>query len=237
MKSIKRKKELKRLEGKYLYRIQEKSMGNYSSVPYVGVVEPKDAAEELGKFLNENFIFAMIKKMGITEETWNRQMVILLSDNFRFEMDKVIYDRYKDEIDEILNHNMNEAVRLYKESIITGKVKVNIGYVVSGCEYDMSKEKNDLLELSRIGNLQKLYFSYVDSFSINIFKSIVMDVLENEESEIEGLNSNEILLKTSNKSLLLDKKAYSFVMDIVREQRNKLKQNGASKVMRKKSED
>lgn len=161
-------------------------------------------------------------------------MVVLSSYDFVFEMEKPIYDRYYEEIDQIVARNMDEAVMKYLKQ---GETKIVVNFVTSGCEYDLKNEKTDLLDVNKICGLKKLYISYTNPLDLSLFKNIIINVIGNDVPSISFLNSNDIMLKAGERSLVLDKSAYDLMNEIIKEHKKNLNKNANIKCMQMKLED
>lgn len=225
-------KRRKKLEEGYVYRMRCKTPEDYVSVPYKTVIEAMDAGFEIGDYLRKNFIFTITKSKGMLWKTREKQMVVLRSNDAVFEMEQPIYDRYKEEIEQILNQNMNEAVRKY---IAEGKTKIVVNFYTSGCEYELENEGSFIND--RISGLKELYISYTKASDIKLLKDIIFDTLKDEKPSFRFLDSDNILLQAGQRSLLFNARAYNLMIEVIKEHENKLNKNGSPKVMNKKLED
>lgn len=227
-------KKKKKIEGEYLYRVRGIGADEYCSAPYSGTDNISDVGPVIGEFLSKNFIFTMNKCMHYSGVTWDKEMIILGSKDCVLEIEKPIYDRYKDEIDSILIRNMNEAVNKY---IKDGKTKIVVRMNLSGCEYEFEEESTDLLDVSKICGLKTLFISDVNPLDVALFKNIIIDLIGPDKPGYPFLNSNDILLQAGERSLVLDRNAYNLMVDIIKEHELNLNNRGNSKAIQMKLED
>ena len=197
----------------FMYRIRENTTEAYIKEGYERINDASMIAPILGDFLRKNKINTMSNLMRVSEKAWDKHMVVLKSDDFVFEMEEPIYNRYREEIDQILENNMKEAVNKY---LSDGKTRILVNFTTSGLEY----EKNEENKSETISGLKELYISYTNPLDINLFKNIVLNVIGNDDASVSFLNSTDILLKSGNRSLVLDKSAYELTNDIIKEHKN-----------------
>ncbi len=227
-------KKFKKSNSGYLYRERKRDVEGYLSVPYNKTEDVSSCGSLIGDFLSKNFIFTMYKSMRYTEESWNRHMIILGSKDSVLEIEKPIYDRYKEEIDNIISKNMNWAVNKY---LSEGKTKIVVRMDLSGCGYEFNEENTDLCHVSRICGLNTLFISYANSNDVALFKSIILSFIGNDKPSYKFLNKDDILLQAGDRSLVLDRSAYSLMTDVIKEYECNLNKNASSKVMQMKLED
>lgn len=226
-------KKIRRANDEYLYRVRKNDVEEYYSVPYSKTEDVSSCGALIGDFLNKNLIFTMYKCMYFSEETWKRNMIILGSKDSVLEIEKPIYDRYREEIDNIILNNMISAVNKYLKD---GKTRIIVRMDLSGCVYDFKEEKTDLCNLNSICGLNKLFISYANPNDVALFKSIILSFIGDEKPSYEILNENDILLQAGEKSLVLDRSAYSLMRDIIKEYNYNLNINSSLKVMQIKLE-
>lgn len=227
-------KKRKNKKNGYLYRVRKNNVEEYSSVPYNKEENILNCGPIVGKFLSENFIFTMQSSMHFSHESWNKNMIILRSKDAVLEIERPIYDRYKEEIDNIISKNMNWAVNKY---LSEGKTKIVVRMDLSGCGYEFNEENTDLCHVSRICGLNTLFISYANSNDIALFKSIILSLIGDDKPSYKFLNMDDILLQAGDRSLVLDRSAYSLMTDVIKEYECNLNKNASSKVMQMKLED
>ncbi len=227
-------KKKKNLNEGYLYRVRKNDVGDYCYSPYNAIEDISSSASVVGKFLCENFVFTMQKSVRFSKETWNKEMVILKSRDNVLEIEKPIYDRYKDDIDYVLACNMNYAAQKY---LSNGKTRIVVTYNLSGCDYDIKDERTALGDSSTIKGLNTLYISYANDYDIALFKNIIVSLIGEDKASYKFLNSNDILFEAGQRSLILDKSAYNLLNDVIKEHEKNIKEKGSVKVKQMKLED
>ena len=227
-------KKAKKSKNGYLYRVRKSGVEEYCNVPYNKVEDISSCGPVIGEFLSKNFIFTMYKCMHFSHETWDKNMVILGSKDAVLEIEKPIYDRYKEEIDNAITNNMNWAVNEYLNE---GKTRIVVRFDLGGCAYDFEEEHTDLGDVNRICGLNTLFISYANPNDIILFKNIIISFIGDDKPSYKFLNSDDILLQAWERSLVLDKSAYNLMTDVIKEHEYNLMKNGASKVMQMKLED
>ena len=212
-----RSKEKK--EEKYYYRIGENT--KYDSTPYKVVNNICDSAEEVEGFLKKNFVFTVSKMTGILKGVYGKDVVIIKSGNSFLEMEKPIYDMYKNIIDEINYHNMNEAVEKYANQDNT-KIEMNLR--TSGCDYMVKSDGKNLLDSKIICGLETLYVSFVNSFDMELFRNIIIDFFEvSPNCYYEFLCDGNILVTNGKKTMILNKMAFNKMKEVLIEYKNQKK--------------
>ena len=210
----------------YRYRVGENK--DYVSPSYMTVTSVTDSALDVGKFLRENYVFTVSQTRGILQEVYNKEMVIIKSSDKFLEGEKPIYDKYKEEIDEIIYHNMTTAIEKY---IDQGKTKIEVNLTTSGCDYDIKDESENLLGSKSICGLKTLYISWVSSNDKDLFERITKNFLSDSlEYSYEFLSDGNVLVISNNQRLILNIMAFNKMNEILNDYKNQ--KRGASKQLK-----
>lgn len=210
----------------YHYRIGNNK--KYVSPSYMVVTNVTDSALDVGKFLNENYVFTVSQTKGILQDVYNKGMVIIKSSDKFLEIERPIYDKYKEEIDEIIYRNMSTAIEKY---INQGNTKIEVNLGTSGCDYDIKNEGENLLGSKSICGLKTLYISFASSFDMELFKNIIINFFgDSPTCYFEFLSDGNVLAKGGGKTLILNKMAFNKIKEILNEYKNQ--KRGASKQLK-----
>ncbi len=206
---------------KYLYRIIKNHDKNYFSVEYQEVSNISNIGGIIGEFLKNNFITGMLMNSRFSYQTWNKDMIILTSFDCSLEIQRPIYEYYKEEIDNILERNMMKSAEKY---INDGETKIICNFSKRGCKYKLKDENNK----ENIIGLDELYLSYTQPSDIKLFSSILKNVISNDKPSYEFNENNDILLKAGKRQITINNKSYDLMINILREL-NITNKNGISK--------
>lgn len=211
----------------YMYRVRGRNVDDYCLVPYQHTSSISSVGSVIGDFLNKNLIFEMRTCVNYSEQTFKKTMVILLAKDSVIEIEKPIYDNYKEEINKVMAYNMARAVNKY---IYDGKTKVVVNFISSGCEYYF-KGNGGSNGVNDICGLKTLFISLTNQFDIKLFKNIICDFIGEHTPTYEFLDGDNLLLKVGGKSLVFNKNAYDLMISTVAEQKENLNKSGKSKVI------